>query len=110
MSLQAPPEYGGASSMPMRSVTLILVVGILVLQWPMWFGKGSWIRVMQIESQLSEQRTVNERLLARNTAMAADVRDLKQGHEAVEERARNELGMVKPGEVFFQVLGRPSGR
>ena len=94
----------------MRSVTLILVVGILVLQWPMWFGKGSWIRVMQIESQLSEQRTVNERLLAGNTAMAADVRDLKQGHEAVEERARNELGMVKPGEVFFQVLGRPSGR
>ncbi len=94
----------------MRSVTFLLVLLILLLQWPLWFAKGSWIRVMQIDNQLTEQRAVNERLLARNTALTAEVRDLKQGTAAIEERARNELGMVKSGEVFFQILDADQGR
>ena len=90
----------------MRSVTLILIALIVSLQWPMWFGKGSWVRVMQIGSQLAEQRQENERLLARNQALTAEVVDLKQGTEAIEERARSELGMIKSGEVFFQLLNK----
>ncbi len=88
----------------MRSITLILFVLIVSLQWPMWFGKGSWVRVMQIDSQLAAQRAINDNLSSRNSALAAEVLDLKQGTEAIEERARNELGMIKSGEVFFQLL------
>lgn len=88
----------------MKSVTLILTALIITLQWPMWFGKGSWVRVMQIESQLADQRRTNETLLTRNRGLAAEVQDLKQGTEAIEERARSELGMVHAGEVFFQIL------
>lgn len=88
----------------MRSITLILFVLIVSLQWPMWFGKGSWVRVMQIDSQLAAQRAINDNLSSRNGALAAEVLDLKQGTEAIEERARNELGMIKSGEVFFQLL------
>ena len=93
----------------MRIVPVVLLTGIALLQWPLWFGKGSWVRSLQLESQLTEQRALNEKLLARNMVLAADVQDLKTGHAAVEERARNELGMVRQGEVFFQVLG-PAAR
>lgn len=93
----------------MRIVPVVLLTGIALLQWPLWFGKGSWVRSLQLESQLTEQRALNEKLLSRNMVLAADVQDLKTGHAAVEERARNELGMVRQGEVFFQVLG-PAAR
>ncbi|MCG9093974.1 cell division protein FtsB [Laribacter hongkongensis] len=89
----------------MRIVPVVLLTGIALLQWPLWFGKGSWVRSLQLESQLTEQRALNEKLLSRNMVLAADVQDLKTGHAAVEERARNELGMVRQGEVFFQILG-----
>ena len=89
----------------MRIVPVVLLTGIALLQWPLWFGKGSWVRSLQLESQLTEQRALNEKLLSRNMVLAADVQDLKTGHAAVEERARNELGMARQGEVFFQVLG-----
>lgn len=88
----------------MKSITFILVFFILALQWPMWFGKGSWVRVMQIESQLADQRKTNEALLTRNRGLTAEVHDLKQGQEAIEERARSELGMIRAGETFFQIL------
>ena len=93
----------------MRIVPVVLLTGIALLQWPLWFGKGSWVRSLQLESQLTEQRALNEKLLSRNMVLAADVQDLKTGHAAVEERARNELGLVRQGEVFFQVLG-PAAR
>ena len=93
----------------MRIVSVVLLSGIALLQWPLWFGKGSWVRSLHLESQLTEQRALNEKLLSRNMVLAADVQDLKTGHAAVEERARNELGMVRQGEVFFQVLG-PAAR
>lgn len=88
----------------MRWLTLTLIALIVALQWPLWLGKGSWFRVWQLDRQLQQQRILNQQLIARNAALDAEVRDLKQGTDAMEERARNELGMVRNGEVFFQLL------
>lgn len=91
----------------MRILAVALASLIVLLQWPLWIGKGSWLKVWQIESQLADQRKSNEKLKVRNAALDAEVRDLKTGTDAIEERARNELGMVRPEEVFFQVLDKP---
>src|SRR5512139_2500938 len=89
----------------MRGVTLILLALIVLLQYPLWFGKGGWFKVWDISHQLDEQKKANQQVQLRNAILDAEVRDLKQGTDAVEEHARTELGMVKPGEVFFQVVG-----
>lgn len=83
--------------------TLILLLIIALLQYPLWLGKGGWIRVWEYERQVQAQRDVNQKLEQRNAALDAEVRDLKSGYEAIEERARYELGMIKDGEVFVQV-------
>jgi cell division protein FtsB len=83
--------------------TLILLLIIALLQYPLWLGKGGWIRVWEHERQVQAQREVNQKLEQRNAALDAEVRDLKSGYEAIEERARYELGMIKDGEVFVQV-------
>lgn len=88
----------------MRIITIVLVVGIIALQWPMWFGKGGWYRVWQIDDSLNRQRELNAQLVVRNAALAADVMDLKTGTASIEERARNELGMIKKDEVFFHII------
>ncbi|MGH8710112.1 MAG: cell division protein FtsB [Burkholderiales bacterium] len=88
----------------MKLVTLILIALIAALQYPLWLGKGSWSRVWEIDRQLHDQIQANQKLQARNTALDAEVRNLKQGLEAVEERARSELGMIKQDEIFFQIL------
>jgi len=88
----------------MKLVTLILVVLIAALQYPLWLGKGSWSRVWEVGQQLREQTLANQKLQARNAALDAEVRDLKQGLGAIEERARSELGMIKQDEIFFQIL------
>ena len=69
----------------------------------MWLGKGGWLQVRETDRQLAVQREANARLKARNEALDADVRDLKTGSEAIEERARSELGMIRSDEVFFQL-------
>lgn len=89
----------------MRVVTYILLALILLLQYPLWLGKGSWLKVWDNNRQLEEQKALNEQTRQRNAVIDAEVRDLKRGTEALEERARSELGMVKQGEVFFQVIG-----
>ncbi len=78
-----------------------------MLQNPLWFGKGGWLRVHDLETQVAAQREVNSGLRSRNDALMAEVRDLKQGYDAIEERARAELGMIRNDEVFFQVLDAP---
>ena len=88
----------------MRLLAGALAALILALQFPLWLGKGGWLRVWEMDRQLQLQAAKNERLEDRNSALAADVKDLKQGSEAIEERARYELGMVKGNEVFFQVV------
>ncbi|HWI13472.1 MAG TPA: cell division protein FtsB [Burkholderiales bacterium] len=88
----------------MRLLTVTLVALIALIQYPLWLGKGSWFRVWEIDQQIRTQKEVNGRLQVRNAALDAEVRDLKQGSEAIEERARNELGMIRQDEIFFQVL------
>ena len=87
----------------MRLLAIILAGLILALQYPMWLGKGGWLRVRELDRQVESQKDVNAQLKLRNAALDADVRDLKQGFEAVEERARSELGMIRQDEVFFQL-------
>lgn len=90
----------------MRWLTIILVALIAVLQYPLWLGKGGWLKVWDYNRLLAEQQAVNRQLEARNAGLDAEVRDLKQGYDAIEERARFELGMVKDGEVFVQLPDR----
>lgn len=87
----------------MKWPTLALVALIALLQYPLWLGKGGWVRVWEYERQLEAQRQVNQKLEQRNAGLDAEVRDLKSGFEAIEERARYELGMIKEGEIFVQV-------
>lgn len=87
----------------MRVVTLILVALLLLLQYPLWLGKGSWLKVWELNRQVEAQQKANQQARARNALLDAEVRDLKQGTEAIEERARSELGMIKRGEVFIQI-------
>jgi cell division protein FtsB len=90
----------------MKVVAAILGALILAIQHPLWLGKGGWLRVWDVDQQLAAQNVKNDRLEVRNAALAAEVKDLKQGSDAIEERARYELGMVKGDEVFFQVPGK----
>ena len=90
----------------MRWLTIILVALIAVLQYPLWLGKGGWLKVWDYNRLLTEQQAVTRQLEARNAGLDAEVRDLKQGYEAIEERARFELGMVRDGEVFVQLPDR----
>ncbi len=88
----------------MRGLGLLLALLILLLQYPLWLGKGSWLKVWELERQVQGQQAANAALAMRNAKLAAEVSDLKQGYDAIEERARYELGMVKRNEVFFQVI------
>lgn len=88
----------------MRLLLIVLVLLTAFIQYPLWLGKGSWLRVHELQLQIAAQNETNEALVARNNALAAEVQDLKSGIQAVEERARGEMGMVKEGEIFVQLL------
>ena len=90
----------------MKLLAAVLAALIVAIQVPLWVGRGGWLRVWDVDRQLDAQAARNEQLEARNGALAAEVKDLKQGFDAIEERARYELGMVKNDEVFFQVPGK----
>jgi len=92
----------------MKILAAILGALIVLIQYPLWLGKGSWLRAWEVERQVSLQRDKNAQLEARNAALEAEVRDLKQGTEAIEERARYELGMVRRDEIFFQIAEKPA--
>jgi cell division protein FtsB len=87
-----------------KALTLIFVTLIALLQYPLWLGKGSWLRVWDLNQKIAVQSEKNNNLKARNETLDAEVRDLKSGRAAIEERARSELGMVKSDEVFYQVM------
>ena len=88
----------------MRLITLSLAALLLLIQYPLWLGKGGWLRVWDLEGQVETARKKNDELKARNDKLNSEVRDLREGTGAVEERARYELGMIKDGEIFVQVL------
>lgn len=88
----------------MRLLAVALIGLVILIQYPLWLGKGGFFRVWEMERQIEAQKAANEKLKTRNSALDAEVSDLKQGLEAIEERARSELGMVKGDEIFFQLL------
>jgi cell division protein FtsB len=88
----------------MRLLAVLFAALIVLIQYPLWFGKGGWFRVWDIERQLADQKAKNATLQARNEALEGEVLDLKQGFDAVEERARFELGLIRQDEVFFQIV------
>lgn len=86
---------------------VLLLAGLLAfLQYRLWFGPGGQREVEALEQRVEQQRRQNEGLAQRNAALAAEVADLKAGEAAIEERARSELGMIKPGETFYRVIDR----
>ena len=90
----------------MRLITLTLVFLLLLIQLPLWLGKGGWLRVSELQTQLTAAQTKSDELRARNAKLDSEVRDLKDGTGAVEERARLELNMIKQNEIYVQVLGK----
>ena len=88
----------------MNYIITILLVLLIALQYDLWVGKASIVEVRQLESELESQALENHKLEERNDALKAEVLDLKHGLEAIEERVRTELGMIKQDETFFHVI------
>lgn len=87
-----------------RWIALVLVIVLVALQVRLWTGQGGLRDVWRLQQRVGEQKNENERLKKRNETLSAEVEDLKHGEEAIEERARAELGLLKPGETFYQVV------
>ena len=94
----------------MRWLTVSLLALIALLQYPLWLGKGGWLKVWEYDRQVQQQKEVTRKLEIRNAGLDAEVRDLKQGYDAIEERARFELGMVKQDETFVQIPEKVPGK
>lgn len=94
----------------MRWLTVGLIAVIGLLQYPLWLGKGGWLRVWEYDRQLAQQKEVTKSLEIRNAGLDAEVRDLKQGYDAIEERARFDLGMIKQDESFIQIPEKVPGK
>ena len=88
----------------MRILIGFLVFLLILAQYRLWVGEGSYAEVKELEKLITQQAEENAKLKERNAALAAEVMDLKQGLEAIEERARNDLGMIKQGEIFVQII------
>jgi len=88
----------------MRYLVVILLILLLILQYDLWVGEGSLATVWQLKNSIAAQKEENKKLRARNDELEGEVKDLKTGLDAIEERARSELGMVKEGETFIQVI------
>ena len=88
----------------MRIAIYSMLLLLIAIQYPLWLGKGGWLKVYEMERQLDLQRAKNSLLSLRNAKLTGDVKDLKEGTRAIEERARVEHGMIKEGEFFVQIL------
>ena len=92
-----------------RWLVVVLLILLTSLQYKLWFGDGGLIRVWQLNQSVEKQKQTNNQLKERNKTLEAEVIDLKEGVEAIEERARNDLGMIREGETFFQIVPKSSG-
>ena len=90
----------------MNKLSFIFFLLIILIQYPLWFADGGFKTVIKKNSQIKIQRNINANLKKENDALLAEVNDLKRGTKAIEERARDELGMIKKGEVFFQIINK----
>lgn len=88
----------------MRPITIILAVLLIIIQYPLWLGKGGWLRVWELYRQVEAVQARNEAQKLKNAKLASEVQSLNGGTEAIEERARNELSMIRKGEIFIQLL------
>ncbi|MDF1654909.1 MAG: cell division protein FtsB [Coxiellaceae bacterium] len=88
----------------MKPVILILIALFGLLQYELWFSTGGLRAVWQLKQQVSQQQATNQQAKLTNQALVADIRDLKGGNEAIQERARNNLGMIQQGETFYQIV------
>ena len=88
----------------MRILAIILGLLFLVLQYDLWLSDGSLATIWRLQQEIIAQESVNKIISERNEALVAEVKDLKKGGDAIEERARNELGMIKKGETYIQVV------
>ncbi|MDQ2068324.1 cell division protein FtsB [Natronospira bacteriovora] len=88
----------------MRVILSILLLLLLILQVQLWSGRGGLPEIWSLREQIREQEAENRRLQARNEALEAEVRNLREGLDAIEERARTELGLVREDEIFFEVI------
>jgi cell division protein FtsB len=91
----------------MRRLIAVLIILVVVLQYRLWIGQGSLAELHSLKQEIALQEAEVTRLLTRNQELQAEVVDLSEGEEAVEERARTELGMIKAGEIFIQVIEKP---
>ena len=91
-----------------QGLTWVLAIAIVLLQYPLWLGEGGWLRVREGAQKIDIQQALNQRLETRNASLLAELNDLKQGRDAIEERARNDLGMVAPDEWFVRVVSAQS--
>ncbi|NQZ31375.1 MAG: cell division protein FtsB [Oceanospirillaceae bacterium] len=89
-----------------RVLLIFLLTLFCVLQYRMWFGEANLLELSSLRSAIQEQNAQNDKLLLRNHQLEAEVKDLRKGLVAIEERARSELGMVKPNETFYQLIDR----
>ena len=88
----------------MRMLIVVLIILTVLLQYRLWFGDGGFVEVWNLHQAVEAQKQENTALMERNKALEAEVKDLKQGLDAIEERARSELGMVKKDETFYQTV------
>ncbi len=87
-----------------QGLAWMLGAAIVLLQYPLWLGEGGWLKVRERAQKIETQQALNDRLQTRNAGLLAELGDLKQGRDAIEERARNELGMIAPDEWFVRVV------
>ena len=88
----------------MRILVISLTGLLLVMQYQFWVGNGGLIDAYSLQTRVHQQKKINLKLIERNKALLGEVLDLKQGYDAIEERGRTDLGLIKPGETFFQVI------
>ncbi|MEM1244476.1 MAG: cell division protein FtsB [Pseudomonadota bacterium] len=91
-----------------KLICFTLIIIFLVLQYRLWFGEGNVWYMLRLENKISAQKNENDKLQARNQRLIAEIKDLKSGNQGIIERARSELGMIKPGEVFYQFVKPPA--
>ena len=94
----------------MKVLGAVLGALLVLIQYPLWLGKGGWLRVWELDRQVAGVQARNLELEERNAGLEAEVLDLKQGSEAIEERARYELGLIKPDEIFFQIIEKKDSK
>ena len=92
------------SGLLMKLITILMVLLLLLLQYRLWTGNGSLVEVSLLKDEIEKIKSENQRLKERNLSLTAEVFNLKQGNEAIEEIARSEMGMIKDGETFYQII------